>query len=63
MNARAVILYLFHTQEQDNSYEAQVDYFAGYIKQRVDWEFVKVYWWELIRKTTFLTDVYSDEGL
>ena len=31
------------SEEQENSYEAQVDYFTDYIKQREDWEFVKVY--------------------
>ena len=31
------------SEEQKNSYEAQVDYFTDYIKQREDWEFVKVY--------------------
>ena len=31
------------SEEQENSYEAQVDYFTDYIKQRDDWEFVKVY--------------------
>jgi len=31
------------SEEQENSYEAQVDYFTDYIRQRDDWEFVKVY--------------------
>ena len=31
------------SEEQENSYEAQADYFTDYIKQREDWEFVKVY--------------------
>ena len=30
-------------EEQLTSYEAQVDYYTKYIKQRNDWEFVKVY--------------------
>ena len=30
-------------EEQLTSYEAQVDYYTKYIKQRIDWEFVKVY--------------------
>ena len=29
--------------EQLTSYEAQVDYYANYIKSRADWEFVAVY--------------------
>ena len=33
---------------QQNSYEAQIEYYTGYIKSRSDWEFV---------------DVYSDEGI
>lgn len=35
-------------EEQLTSYEAQVDYYTGYIKSRDDWEFVHVY-----------TDVYQ----
>lgn len=35
-------------EEQLTSYEAQVDYYTGYIKSREDWEFVHVY-----------TDVYQ----
>ena len=31
------------SEEQENSYEAQVDYFTDYIRQRDDWEYVKVY--------------------
>ena len=31
------------SEEQENSYEAQVGYFTDYIKERDDWEFVKVY--------------------
>lgn len=31
------------SEEQENSYEAQVEYFTDYIKQREDWEFVRVY--------------------
>lgn len=30
-------------EEQQSSYEAQVDYYTTYIKGRSDWEFVKVY--------------------
>ncbi|MBR2088770.1 MAG: recombinase family protein, partial [Oscillospiraceae bacterium] len=30
-------------EEQQNSYEAQVNYYTDYIKGRSDWEFVKVY--------------------
>ena len=30
-------------EEQITSYEAQVDYYTGYIKNREDWEFVNVY--------------------
>lgn len=35
-------------EEQLTSYEAQVDYYTGYIKNREDWEFI---------------DVYTDEGI
>ena len=31
------------SEEQQTSYEAQVDYYTNYIKGRNDWEFVKVY--------------------
>jgi site-specific DNA recombinase len=31
------------SEEQLTSYEAQVDYYTKYIKDRADWEFVKVY--------------------
>lgn len=31
------------SEEQLTSYEAQVDYYTKYIKEREDWEFVKVY--------------------
>lgn len=31
------------SEEQLTSYEAQVDYYTKYIKERADWEFVKVY--------------------
>lgn len=31
------------SDEQATSYEAQVTYYSGYIKERPDWEFVKVY--------------------
>ena len=30
-------------EEQISSYEAQVDYYTNYIKNREDWEFVSVY--------------------
>ena len=31
------------SDEQENSYEAQVDYFTEYIRGRDDWTFVKIY--------------------
>lgn len=31
------------SEEQENSYEAQVDYFTEYIRGRDDWSFVKIY--------------------
>ena len=31
------------SEEQETSYEAQVDYFTEYIQSREDWTFVKVY--------------------
>ena len=31
------------SEEQENSYEAQVDYFTEYIQSRDEWEFVKIY--------------------
>ncbi|MHB1256669.1 MAG: recombinase family protein [Dethiobacteraceae bacterium] len=31
------------SEEQMTSYEAQVDYYTKYIKERADWEFVRVY--------------------
>ena len=31
------------SEEQETSYEAQVDYFTDYIQSREDWTFVKVY--------------------
>ena len=31
------------SEEQESSYEAQVDYFTDYIKSHDDWQFVKVY--------------------
>jgi len=31
------------SEEQATSYEAQVDYYTNYIKNRTDWEFVRVY--------------------
>lgn len=31
------------SDEQLTSYEAQVDYYTKYIKERVDWDFVSVY--------------------
>ena len=30
-------------EEQQSSYEAQVDYYTQYIRERDDWEFVAVY--------------------
>ncbi len=30
-------------EEQQNSYEAQIDYYTRYIKEHADWEFVSVY--------------------
>jgi hypothetical protein len=38
--------------EQQNSYEAQVDYYTDYIKRNPEWEFVEVY-----------TDEYTPYGL
>lgn len=35
-------------EEQQNSYEAQIEYYSNFIKSRADWEFV---------------DVYADEGI
>ena len=32
-----------NTEEQLNSYEAQVDYYTKYIKKNEEWEFIKVY--------------------
>ena len=37
--------------EQQNSYEAQVDYYTNYIKRNPEWEFVEVY-----------TDEYTSYG-
>ena len=34
--------YLLILKKQQNSYEAQVEYYTSYIKGREDWEFVKV---------------------
>jgi len=31
------------SEEQQTSYEAQVDYYTNYIQSREDWEFVGVY--------------------
>lgn len=31
------------SEEQQTSYEAQVDYYTHYIQSKADWEFVKVY--------------------
>ena len=31
------------SEEQQTSYAAQVEYYTSYIKERSDWEFVKVY--------------------
>ncbi len=30
-------------EDQVSSYEAQVDYYTNYIKEREDWEFVRIY--------------------
>lgn len=38
---------------QQNSYEAQIEYYTGYIKGKPDWEFVKVYSDEGISGTSF----------
>ena len=40
------------SEEQMTSYEAQVDYYTKYIKERADWEFVKVYTDEGISATS-----------
>lgn len=39
-------------EEQQSSYEAQVDYYTTYIQEREDWEFVKVYTDEGISATS-----------
>ena len=39
-------------EEQQTSYEAQVDYYTTYIQSREDWEFVTVYTDEGISATT-----------
>jgi len=39
-------------EEQQTSYEAQVDYYTNYIKGREDWEFVSVYTDEGISATS-----------
>ena len=31
------------SEEQENSYEAQVGYFTDYIRNNPEWEFVKIY--------------------
>lgn len=31
------------SEEQENSYEAQVGYFTDYIRTNPEWEFVKIY--------------------
>lgn len=38
---------------QQNSYEAQIEYYTGYIKSKPDWEFVKVYSDEGISGTSY----------
>ena len=40
------------SDEQFTSYEAQVDYYTGFIKENPDWEFVGIY-----------TDEYTPYGL
>lgn len=40
------------TEEQISSYEAQVDYYTRYIKEKEDWEFVEVYTDEGISATS-----------
>ena len=40
------------SDEQQTSYEAQVDYYTNYIKSREDWEFISVYTDEGISATT-----------
>ena len=42
------------SEEQQTSYEAQVDYYTNYIKSREDWEFVQVYTDEGISATMVL---------
>ena len=39
-------------EEQQTSYEAQVDYYTNYIQSRDDWEFVNVYTDEGISATS-----------
>ena len=39
-------------EEQQTSYEAQLDYYTNYIKSREDWEFVSVYTDEGISATS-----------
>lgn len=39
-------------EEQQTSYEAQIEYYTNYIKSRDDWEFVKVYTDEGISATS-----------
>lgn len=51
MRKKRVAAYARVSTEQDaqqNSYEAQIEYYTGYIKSKPEWEFV---------------DVYSDEGI
>lgn len=39
--------------EQQNSYEAQIEYYSGYIKSKPEWEFVRVYSDEGISGTSY----------
>ncbi|WP_444216993.1 recombinase family protein [Dialister hominis] len=40
--------------DQISSYEAQVDYYTNYIRERDDWEFVRIYTDEVISATNTL---------
>lgn len=39
--------------EQQNSYEAQIEYYSGYIKSKPEWEFVRIYADEGISGTSY----------
>lgn len=39
--------------EQQNSYEAQIEYYSGYIKSKPEWEFVRIYSDEGISGTSY----------